>query len=129
MKTTNHLLRGISFGSGLALALSLAAYFSNAARAAEHDPKMGKIPAGAMPGAQPVGTGKDEGKGEAVKHICSKCGDEILHRQPGLFHQAAQRAGLDGFVHGDHYGAGFPAQDVRHWRREVATLRKLSRRD
>lgn len=25
--------------------------------------------------------------------------------------------------------AGFPAQDVRHWRREVATLRKLSRRD
>ncbi len=83
MKTKNNVLGKIIFGSGLALALTLAAYFPGAARAAEHDPKMGKMPAGAMPGAMPpmsmMNHIKTQAEAEALKPgdsmsmTCTKC--------------------------------------------------------
>ncbi len=83
MKTTNTLVSRISFGSGLALAVTLAAYFPDAARAAEHDPKMGKMPSGAMPGAQAPMSMMNHIKtqaeadalkpGDSMSRPCSKC--------------------------------------------------------
>ena len=83
MKTTHTLVSRISFAAGLALALTLATYFPDAARAAEHDPKMGKMPAGAMKGAQPpmsmMNHIKTQAEAEALKPgdsmsmTCGKC--------------------------------------------------------
>ena len=83
MKTTHTLVSRISFAAGLALALTLATYFPDAARAAEHDPKMGKMPAGAMKGAQPpmsmMNHIKTQAEAEALKPgdsmsmACSMC--------------------------------------------------------
>ena len=83
MKTKNNVIGKIIFGSGLALALAFAAYFPGVARAAEHDPKMGKMPAGAMKGAQPpmsmMNHIKTQAEAEALKPgdsmsmTCGKC--------------------------------------------------------
>ncbi len=73
MKTKNNLLGKIIFGSGLALALTLAAYLPGAARAAEHDPKMGKMPAGAMQG--------DHSSMSMMNHIKTQAEAEAL--KPG----------------------------------------------
>ena len=83
MNTKNNVIGKIIFGSGLALALILAAYFPDAARAAEHDPKMGKMPADAMHGDHPAMSMMNHIKtqaeaeelkpGDSMSMTCSKC--------------------------------------------------------